>query len=173
MFYICIFYVLYFIYSICHNFIKILIPKKYDKITGKTLEENPNTVARNLIEESQKSLLKGEDMEKKELVKFITNTDMILEKIKLGKFTHSEYVVYSKLIYMLYFAVNHNDSFNKVKELHEPYTQSLQAVKVIITNSNFYDKKTEKVKERIGCEQGVSKSDFFDKFKDDKEKRDV
>jgi hypothetical protein len=142
IFYILIFYVLFFLYSVIHNFVVSLRPKNYEKLNSKSLEENPNSVARNLIEESQKVMLKGDSFEKKELMKFVNYVDILLEKVKTGNMSHAEYILYSKLIYMLYFAVNKFDYFHKVTELHEPYKQSLQEVKIIINNAYIIEKRS-------------------------------
>lgn len=142
IFYLLIFYLLFLIYSIIHNFLVSLRPRKYEVITVKTLEENPNTVGKNLVEESRRLILQGDPFQKKELLKFLGFVEVILEKVQSGKLTHAEYILYSKLIYLLYFAVNKCEYFQKVPELHEPYKQSLSKTKIIINNS--YQKEVKK-----------------------------
>jgi len=62
---------------------------------------------------------------------------LILEKIKAGNFISSEYILYSKLVFLLYFAVNKVDYFNSLPKLHQEYKKSLKNSRIIIIYDLF------------------------------------
>jgi len=108
------------------------------------LNESPNTVVSNLLKASIKIVLKGQVLKgqafnDKDLINFIDHVDSILKKVRTEKFTPEEHIIYSKLVYMLYFAVNKVNYFRQVPELHGPYEDVLKLLQVILEKSSKED----------------------------------